>query len=145
MTKRSIDGRIFTILLALAFSAWVWFFFWAPNRDAARELLDRRTQPVADGELSFALTVRVTREGSGRVVPGAAVEWQAPSGASKQVQTGNDGQVLLRLPSLGRYRLRVLDNPAGGHGPKEIPYRYKIGAEREPVTISVPARSEGSG
>lgn len=142
MTKRYIDGRIFTILLALAFSAWVWFFFWAPNRDAARELLERRTQPVADGELSFALTVRVTREGSGRVVPGATIEWLAPNGASEQARTGNDGQVLLRLPSLGRYRLRVLDNPLGGHGPNEIPYRYKVGAEREPVTIPVPARSE---
>jgi uncharacterized protein (DUF58 family) len=144
MTKRYIDGRVFTLLLALAFAAWVWFFFWAPNRDAARELLDRRTQPVADGELSFALTVRVTREGSGQTVSGATVAWQAPNGASAQVQTGKDGQVLLRLPSLGRYRLQVLDNPAGGHGPKEIPYRYKVGAEREPVTISVPPHSERS-
>jgi hypothetical protein len=143
MSQRSIDGRRFTILLALAFAAWVWFFFWAPNRDAARELLDRRTQPVLDGELSFALTVRVTREGSGRTVPGATVEWQAPNGASEQVRTGNDGQVLLRLPSLGRYRLRVLDNPQGGHGPTEIPFRYKVGSDREAVTIPVPDRSEG--
>lgn len=142
MSKRSVDGRIFTILLTLAFSAWVWFFFWAPNSDAARELLDRRTQPLTNGELSFALTVYVTREGSGRSVPGATVEWQAPNGTSAQVQTGNDGQVLLQLPSLGRYRLRVLDNPLGGHGPYEIPFRYKVGSDREPVTLSVPERSE---
>ena len=142
MSKRYIDGRVFTTLLTVAFAAWVWFFFWAPNRDAARELLDRRTQPVLDGELSFALTVRVIREGTGRAVLGATVEWEAPNGASEQARTGNDGQVLLRLPSLGRYRLRVLDRPEGGHGPIEIPFRYKVGADREPVTISVPARSE---
>lgn len=143
MSKRSVDGRVFTLVLTLAFSAWVWFFFWAPNSDAARELLERRTQPLEDGELSFALTVRVTREGSGQSVSGATVEWQAPNGASAQVKTGNDGQVLLRLPSLGRYRLRVLDNPQGGHGPHEIPFRYKVGSDREPVTLPVPMRDGG--
>lgn len=143
MSKRSIDGRVFTTLLTVAFAAWVWFFFWAPNRDAARELLERRTQPSAAGELSFALTVRVIREGSGQAVSGATVAWVAPNGATEQAQTGNDGQVLLRLPSLGRYRLHVLDNLRGGHGPVEIPYRYKVGADRVPVTIPVPPREGG--
>lgn len=142
MSKRYLDGRIFTVLLALAFSAWVWFFFWAPNRDAAQELLDRRTQPLQNGELSFALTVRVTREGSGRAVDGATVEWEAANGATARAETDGTGQVFLQLPALGKYRLRVLDNPTGGHGSAEIPYRYKVGADREPVTIPVPNRKD---
>lgn len=140
--KKYLDGRVFTALLTLVFATWVWFFFWSPNKEAALDLLERRTQPTEAGELQFALTVRIAHEGSGRAVPGATVEWEAPDGTTAQARAGNTGEVVLQLPSLGKYRLRVLDNPGGGHGPTEIPYRYKIGAEREPVTIPVPPRSD---
>ena len=106
------------------------------------DLIHRRTQPTEVGELHFPLTVRIAHEGTGRAVPGAMVEWEALDGMSAQMRTDNTGEVLLMLPGLGKYRLRVLDNPGGGHGPTEIPYRYKIGAEREPVTIPVPLRGD---
>lgn len=138
--KNYLDGRVFTTLLFLAFASWVWFFFWSPNKKVAMDLIERRTQPTEAGELLFPLRVRIAREGTGSAVPGATVEWEAPDGTTAQMRTGNTGELLLMLPSLGKYRLRVLDNPGGGHGPAEIPYRYKIGAEREPVTIPVPKR-----
>ena len=51
-SKKYLDGRVFTTLLALAFASWVWFFFWAPNRDVALDLLERRTTPAESGELA---------------------------------------------------------------------------------------------
>ncbi|MAW60236.1 MAG: hypothetical protein CMJ94_05300 [Planctomycetes bacterium] len=142
MSKKHLDGRWFTSLLFLAFAAWVWFFFWSPNKNAAMDLLERRTQPSEAGSLQFPLTVRIAHEGSGRTVSGATVEWEAPDGSTGRMRTNNLGEAVLQLPALGRYRLRVLDHPGGGHGPAEIPYRYKVGAEREPVTIPVPRRKE---
>jgi hypothetical protein len=142
--KKYLDGRVFTTLLALAFASWVWFFFWAPNRDVALDLLERRTTPTETGELAFPLTIRVAHEGTGRSVTGATVEWEAEDGTIGRVRSGNDGEVILLLPGLGRYRLRVLERAEGGHGAAEIPYRYKIGAEREPVTIPVPPFSNES-
>lgn len=146
MAKRGLDGRFFTVVLSLVFAVFVYFAFWAPNRDVALALVERRSEEaLGEEQQGFTLWVRVVREDNGQEVPWATVEWSGAGDAAGSVRAGKDGLARLQLPSLGRYRLRVPAAPERGFGAVEIPYRYKVGADRADVRLPVPQiRGEAS-